>query len=376
MQQKRKFHYILLESNAISDGIGGKVHIQGVIRGLSDQLDLSVVGLDLDLLPYQDKFFTKVDLSNKGKSLAFYREVLAYIWNAGGDDVFLYRKTLIGIIFLFPLLWLKKILCPKQLHIVEMNGVSGDFRGYAPWKSSLMAYINALLVWPFDKIYAVNNNIAERLVGTKLLAKDKVVICKNGCFGPQFNFVDLSNLKDSPIRNINFVFYGSLQKHYALLDFVEAIKKYGQRNPEINFVVHFIGPRFEELDLGPFVKMPGAMNLVEFATYIKKMGLNTWGLLPLRFTEGKTDVLPIKILDYISCGLPILSTFEPLEFHGRTQQIVFTYNLNNQKSVFELLDYVVELSSDEILKLREGCLQIAEFNDWKKTLMPLNNCLA
>jgi hypothetical protein len=106
------------------------------------------------------------------------------------------------------------------------------------------------------------------------------------------------------------------------------------------------------------------------------MGLNTWGLLPLRFTEGKTDVLPIKILDYISCGLPILSTFEPLEFHGRTQQIVFTYNLNNQKSVFEQLDYVVELSSDEILKLREGCLQIAEFNDWKKTLMPLNNCLA
>lgn len=376
MQQKRKFHYILLESNAISDGIGGKVHIQGVIRGLSDQLDLSVVGLDLDLLPYQDKFFTKVDLSNKGKSLAFYREVLAYIWNAGGDDVFLYRKTLIGIIFLFPLLWLKKNLSPKQLHIVEMNGVSGDFRGYAPWKSSLMAYINALLVWPFDKIYAVNNNIAERLVGTKLLATDKVIVCKNGCFGPQFNFVELLSLKDSPNRNINFVFYGSLQKHYALLDFVEAIKIYGQRNPEINFVVHFIGPRFDELDLGPLVKMPGVMNLVEFATYIKKIGLNTWGLLPLRFTEGKTDVLPIKILDYISCGLPILSTFEPLEFHGRTQKIVFTYNLNHYKSVFELLDYVVELSSDEILKLRKGCLQIAESNDWKKTLMPLNDCLA
>jgi len=375
MHQKRKFHYILLESNAISDGIGGKVHIQGVIRGLSDQLDLSVVGIDLDLLPYQDKYFTKVDLSNKGKSFHFYREVLTYIWNIGGDDVFLYRKTLLGIIFLFPLLLLKRISSPRQLHIVEMNGVSGDFRGYAPWKLSLMAYINALLIWPFDKIYAVNNNIAERLVGTKLLSKDKVLICKNGCFGPQFKFDDLLDLKDSPNRNVNFVFYGSLQKHYALLDFVAVIKKYGQRNPEINFVLHFIGPGFQELDLGSFVKMPGSMNLIEFANYVKKIGLNTWGLLPLRFTEGKTDVLPIKILDYISCGLPIFSTFDPVEFNLRTQKVVLTYNLDQHQSIFEALDFIVGLSTDEILKYRKGCLELAESHDWNKTLIPLNNCL-
>ena len=56
--------------------------------------------------------------------------------------------------------------------------------------------------------------------------------------------------------------------------------------------------------------------------------------------------------------------------------MVLTYNLDQHQSIFEALDYVVGLSSDEILELRKDCLELAESYDWKKTIMPMNNCLS
>ena len=377
MLQKRKFHYILLESNALSDGIGGKVHIQGVIRGLSEQLDLSVVGADLDLLPYQEKFFTKENFSDQPNSLAFYRAVLKYIWNIGGNDVFLYRKTLMGIILLFPLLCIKRIKHSKQLHIVEMNGISGDFRGYAPWKSKFLLFINALLVWPFGKIYAVNDNIASRLISTKLVSRKKVIICKNGGFGPQLSIPQPPKTADDVESTLHLVFYGSPQTHYALSELVDAVLSYKKKHSQKKIQLHLIGPRIKSADYsGECVRTPGAMQLAEFVAYIEKLGTNIWGMLPLRFIAGKRDVMPIKMLDYISCGLPIIATYTPTEFEHLQPKLVFAYELENVNSIHQLLDIVSELSTVEILKLRTSVLAMSAKYDWKETMMLLNEIIA
>ena len=106
---KRKFAYVNLEKYVVSDQLGGKRHIEGVIEGFGDDFETTFISYDSKLIDAK--------CGSREVSPSFYYIRIAKLLLTSSYDVINLRKTLVGMyICLLPIL-LMKIFGHKNLYL-------------------------------------------------------------------------------------------------------------------------------------------------------------------------------------------------------------------------------------------------------------------
>lgn len=367
MPTRPRVHYLILERNVLSDGIGGKAHIEGVLRALLADCDVTLVGADLHLLGSAARDCTLVEVPASQGARRFYAAMLRYVRGVREPDGFLYRKTLVGLVVSVLAVLLARLGGRGQCHIVEMNGISGDFRQGSPWRDWVLRVLNAWLVRPFDGVYCVNENIAARLLATRVVRPSAVFVGENGGFGPLLSAEDIRRSEGDAIH---MVFYGARQAHYAIEEFLDAVRRSAGTGGHAAVTVHLVGSGFEGL-AGKQVVTPGPLNRAGFAAYVQALRGRVWGLLPLRNVGTNTDVRPIKLLDYISCGLPVIASYLPRDLAVLPSPVVIQYRLGDARSLKAALTQVEAVDIQMLNEARGRVLELAKRWDWQQTLSPL-----
>ena len=369
---KKKVKYYVLEKNVILDGVGGKTHIEGISRALKDHFNLTIIGERLDLLDHNYK--KNVELINvlKKTTFGFYLFILKDILKDNSSNSFLYRKTILGLFFIVFGIILKKISGSNQKHFIEVNGISGDYGSINFLIRNVLFYINCFCFMFFDGVYCVNKNISNRINESKLVNIKKNFVCQNGGFGP---LIDSKQFKNSnEINNLNILFYGTDNKYYEIDTFRDATIKYNQRYSNNTITLHLIGPGLKKYASKNCINA-GELDRNSFIKYVKSLNGFTWGLLPLRNGFLGRDLMPIKLLDYSSLGIPTISSYVPLAFDSKTRDLILLYKTGDIESIINILNYGISMDVKNYNKIREEILNISNHYDWKNTLQELVNRL-
>ena len=196
----------------------------------------------------------------------------------------------------------------------------------------------------FNILYCVNKNIASRISACRFLER-KIIVAENGGFGELIDKSFFENKNYNQIKCLNIVFYGSLQDHYAIDEFLCYTRKFLDEEQNRKIHIHFIGPNFPDFGYN-FVTRKDSMNRYEFASYIKSLGLYVYGIIPLKNIGLKKDTLPIKYFDYVSCGLPIIISYLPKVKFSQSKTLFFDYNIDDYFSFRTALNKCFILSPE------------------------------
>ena len=322
--EKRKFAYVNLEKYVVSDQLGGKRHIEGVIEGFGDDFETTFISYDSELID--------ANCGCREVSPSFYYIRIAKLILKSSYDVINFRKTLIGMyICLLPIL-LMKIFGHKTIYILEYNGISGDFRVSNKIIRQVFLYLNSLPMLVYDRAYCVNENIANRLSATIFVKPSKVFVCPNGCF-----VSDKIKFNRKNRNQIDLVFYGSDQPKYHLewlLDTL-SISDYIQ-------TIHLFGHGLERYSSFSKVKCHGAKRPSDFITELQILlieGSNLFGVIPLDILPAGTDIVPIKAMDFLSVPIPILSSNACLS-QKDFSEVRYCYNIGDRNSLLGVVEHL------------------------------------
>jgi glycosyltransferase involved in cell wall biosynthesis len=98
------------------------------------------------------------------------------------------------------------------------------------------------------------------------------------------------------------------------------------------------------------------------------------GLLPFNTKLEVTQAAnPIKLWEYMACGLPVVSTKWNETDKKELEDVVFV--ANNDKDFVELIEQYSRLSFLDKQDIKQKCFKIAENNTWEKRFEIINNSL-
>jgi len=151
----------------------------------------------------------------------------------------------------------------------------------------------------------VSNNDTRKIINTEYnVPLERISIVPNG--------VDLSMFNVSKHRNPRkIVFAGAMYYHRGLDILLKAIPKILKNVPDAKFVLIGSGAELEKLK--KIVSKNNLASSVEFTGWINrdmipgKISDASVGIGPLRLTDVTTRALPIKVLEYMAVGLPIIA---------------------------------------------------------------------
>lgn len=144
--------------------------------------------------------------------------------------------------------------------------------------------------------------------------------------------------------NLIISFIGNFGKRFELDTILKAAKKIGSK---FKFVLGGLGEQHqacqkmaESLDN---VILPGWLDNHQIAALLK---LSTFGLAPYHSTPDFTISIPNKPIEYLSYGVPILSSLRgALETFLEKKECGFTYQNNNSDS---LVDLLMKMANDSV----------------------------
>ncbi len=348
-----KFKYVSMQKDVFEKKLGGYSHFKGVTESLKKKHEVVVVGYLIDTLNVKG-------VKNKSLSKRFFYFRLLYDYICDFEsDVYLARKTLVGSLLfsiIFP--WKKMLLTildKKQILVLEYNGVSGEFFQNLPgvFKNALNM-VNVLPTIFSDYTYCVNDYIKKSILCR--FNKDKVFVCYNG--GPEFSRFFKYDEIDSD-KKVKLVFYGSDQEHYDIPSLAEFIAS------QDSLELILVGPGFEKYQSSN-VKCVGPMKLEELRQYLGENVALYVGIIPLKPIITDKTIRPIKVLDYMSLGMPILHSCYCLEGFEPLSDFKFEYD-----SLVDITSLLSEISSFEYKNLSRYVESAYKKYTWDVTLNSL-----
>lgn len=147
-------------------------------------------------------------------------------------------------------------------------------------------------------------------------------------------------------------FVGNFGKRFELDTVINAAKKLGK---SYKFVLGGLGEQYEKSKKSARnfenIIFPGWLDSYQIATLLK---LSSFGLAPYRSTPDFTISIPNKPIEYLSYGVPILSSLKGnLETFIEQKQCGYTYKNNDANSLIEFLKKVT-MKPDIIKKMSEN----------------------
>lgn len=190
-----------------------------------------------------------------------------------------------------------------------------------------------------DKVYLVENGCNENMIGRSVektesfkFIKRPICVFSGACGWWVSTFL---------IRNVAKEFYTILVGH-----------EFGKKVPDN-------------------VQMIKAMDHDKLVNYLYNMDI---GLLPFNTKLEVTQAAnPIKLWEYLACGLPVIAT-DWVETNREDLENV-VYIAKKDEDFVELIDEYSKLSYMDKLHIKEECFKIARQNTWEKRFLIIKNSL-
>lgn len=139
------------------------------------------------------------------------------------------------------------------------------------------------------------------------------------------------------------------------------VSTYLIRNVAKEYCTYFIGQSFGK-------KIPDNLTIIptlEHSSMIEILKNMDIGLLPFNVKSEITQAAnPIKLWEYLACGLPVVSTSWIETDREELKEVVFTSK--NDEEYIANVNKIVSMDETERLELKNKCLEVAKNNTWEK----------
>lgn len=253
--------------------------------------------------------------------------------------------VIIDIVDIWPDVYLTAF--PKKLHLFLKYLLKLEYnraKKILHYSSSIIAVSETYLNWGLNllKRKKQQTDIVFPLgYSSKVLNSQEVITCKN-------RYIELYDIKP---KTFVVTFIGQFEKSYDIETVVEAAK-YFSGDDRVLFVLAGNGSKFLEAEIESKnlknLILPGWLNQTEILALLK---LSSIGLAA--YSSSALQTLPYKPFEYMSAGLPILSSL-----NGEFKKIIDengigrTYIASNVKSFCTEINWFIN-NTDEVLIMRK-----------------------
>lgn len=166
---------------------------------------------------------------------------------------------------------------------------------------------------------------------------------------------------------VRLVFHGSILERYGLQNLMIALSKV-QKKDKIS--VRIIGEGDFSKQLAQMIVCLGLGDVVQFENRIyslydipKVIADSNLGIVPLEISSITNYAIPLKLLEYISMGLPVMTVRNvAIAYYFREEDCLF-YQAGDPESLRILLDRIVE-NPNLLLQYRERTMTVREKFLW------------
>ena len=222
----------------------------------------------------------------------------------------------------------------------------------------LMCWEEALCCRIANKVICVNHVQRQALINRGIDA-NKIVISMNVPDPKRF-----SPIKNMPaVRNthgaFNLVYHGTITKRLGIDLAIIAVSKLIVKIPEIKFQIYGNGD-----DIDEFIKLSHSLGINEYIHFNKKMipvedlieklrNMNV-GIISNRKNVATELMLPVKMLEYIMLGIPVIAPrLKTIEYYFNNEMVSYF----EPENVDSLTSAVLELYQNELK--RKNQIQMA-----------------
>lgn len=255
------------------------------------------------------------------------------------------------------------VSCGKELNIPVIIKVDDAVYQKASGLKSLQRKIekmyNSKTLQQGNKILVPNQYTKELVTQYYNVKSDKISIITNG--------TEIKNYQESNLNSDQIIFSGAMYHHRGIDILLEAVKDVVKEKTQTKFVLLGDGPELNQLKkianekkLEDNVDFKGWIDRNEIPKYLAASSI---GIGPLRSTEVTKHALPIKVLEYMSAGLPIIAAKNTLPEdvleEGKNGFLITDSN--------ELGGKILELLDNEELRKKMGknSKEMVHKFDWK-----------
>ena len=362
MPNMQSICYVSLELGVVADQLGGKTHIEGVLEAMQDSFNVTLATVDAGLVSGR---FQPINMPSSRHQ--FYFKLFKMMWS-DRYAVFLMRKTIGGLWAVNIFNTFISLFGRRKKVIFEFNGISGDFRFDSGIPRLVLTWLNLAPLSLGGGVYAVNENIAKRVLSNCFSKSCRVVVGENGCFSKIGNFK--RQAKDEA-EGVTFFFFGADQAKYHLTWFLDAFCRF---DPAMTKRVLLIGRGLEKYEHYPYVEAVGHLTLREFVEFVQQERTrNSWGVVPLDRLPSGSDVVPIKSMDYLSAGLPIIHSDTCLGAFEDSPSFL-SYRNGDVESIESVFSSCI-LDESERSEIDRDIARLVHENSWTVKLKPVRDLI-
>ena len=206
----------------------------------------------------------------------------------------------------------------------------------------------------------VPNEYTKKLVSEYYnVETNKIGIITNG--------TEVKNFQEANLDSDQIIFSGAMYHHRGIDILLEAVKEIVKEKPQTKLVLLGDGPEMNQLKkiaqenkLEENVDFKGWIDRNKIPEYLATSSI---GIGPLRSTEVTKYALPIKVLEYMSAGLPIIAAKNTLP-EDILEEGKNGFFINNST---ELVEKILELLNNKELRKKMGknSKEMVKKFDWK-----------
>ena len=257
------------------------------------------------------------------------------------------------------------VSCAKTLEIPSIvkidDAVYEKTSGFKSIQRKIENMINTKTLQNASHILVMNEHTKQIVVNSYDVLEKNISIVPNG--------IDLSIFQDQNSSDSKtIIFSGAMYHHRGLDVLLEAAPKVIEKIPDVKFILLGDGPEIEKLK--KIVKEKNISENVVFKGWIERekvpaeLSQATVGIGPLKLTTVTENALPIKVLEYMAAGLPVIAKI------GTLPKEV----LENEKNGFfvdeplDLAEKIVTILENEEKrrKMSEESIKMIEKFSWEK----------
>ena len=218
-----------------------------------------------------------------------------------------------------------------------------------------------------DKIICVNDIQRQALV-TRGIPDNKITTILNIPDTRIFNYakVAATNNRDGKFK---IIYHGTITKRLGVDLAIRAVVDLKEKIPEIEFTIFGYGDGLSEyialsrdLNADDFIKFPGTVPLEQLEDVLGEMDL---GIVPNRRNKASELMLPVKLLEYIAVGIPVVVPTLKCIKHYFTKNMVFFFEPDETDSLKEVILDAYSEKEKRIRKAQEAKWFLKEYG-WNK----------
>jgi glycosyltransferase involved in cell wall biosynthesis len=276
---------------------------------------------------------------------------------------------------LVPILGRKKIIL--DVHDTMIETYSSKFHGFINTVMEKVLRLEEKLCCALaDRIICVNH-IQRDVMISRGIPKDKIIISMNVPEPKRLNHRGLIRSAPDKENTFRVAYFGTITKRLGIDIAIKAIANLRKNIPRLEFSIIGDGD-----DLGEFISLSQnlgvddivcfSMKLLPFEQLLDVLSTVSLVVIPNRRNNATELMLPVKLLDSVALGIPVIvSRLKATEYYF-SDDMVFYFEPDNVDSLADAIWYVYNNKAERIKKA-ENAKRFLEKYGWEKHKFDLIN---